>query len=435
MTMSPTSAGANLKRIFGDAINPIPPESTLASRIPFVEDSKKTGDTYTFPVQLGLEGGFTFSNTHTGVTLNAAVDGIWKQAALEGSEWANRARISYGMAFKMSHNKGASSRAYGQAVGMTIANLMESGELARDTSLLYGSGTTGLANLGVVNAIAVAASSGVVTVNFTRASWMAGFWQKVTNLKFEFYTSGGSSHNPSGGYYTVTAIDPTKCRVTFTASNAPTNTEAATVAAADQVFFYGSRAVSMVGIQAIAENTGSLFGIDAAVYPQWRAVSYPVGGALNFDKVVEGQSIAADNGLTEGSDLYVCNKTWADLMTDEAALRRYEIDGQGSAGKSANVGFKKISFDTSSGPVTIITHQYIKQGLAFSLPKGKVKRVGSTDLTFSAPGSKNEFFYSEVPDAMAFELRCYYDQAVVIEVPYHAVMYTGISNTADQSPS
>lgn len=434
MAMSPTSAGALLKRQFGDAVNPIPSESTIASDISFVQDSKKTGEEYTFPVQLGLEHGVTFNSDHTAFTLANPVDGVWKRATLEGSEWIDRAQIAYGQAFKMSPNKGESSRAYGQAVGLTIANLMEAGETYRDAHLLYGPGSSGLVNLGVVNAVAVAASSGVVTVNFTRASWMAGFWQKMTGARFEFYTSGGSSHNPSGGYYTVTGIDVSKCRVTFTASNAPTNTEANTIAASDQVFFYGSRTKSMVGLQAIAENTGSLFGIDASVYPQWKAVSYAVGGALNFDKVMEGSSIVADNGLSDGATLYVCNKTWADLMTDEAALRRYVVEG-GSGSKTASVGFKKLSFESPAGALTIKTHQYIKQGLAFLVPTQECKRVGATDITFSAPGSKNEFFWQELSGSAGFELRCYFDQAVVCTVPYHMVEFTGVSNTADQTPS
>ncbi len=436
MAMSPTSAGANLKRQYGDAVNPIPSESTIAADIAFVEDSKKTGENYNFPVQLGLEHGVTFNSDHTAFTLNTAVDGVWKNAQLEGSEWINRAQIAYGMAYKMSPNKGTSNRAYGQAVGLTIANLMEAGETYRDAHLLYGPGASGLVNLGVVSAVAVAAASGVVTVNFTRASWMAGFWQKMSNARFEFFTSGGTPHNPVGGYFTVTGIDVSKCRVTFTASEAPTNTGAALVAPSDQVFFYGSRTKSMTGLQAILENTGSLFGIDAGVYPQWKAVSYSVGGSLNFDKVVEGMSIAADNGLTEGCTLYVCNKTWADLMTDEAALRRYVQEGSNDkSGKTATVGFKKLSFDMPSGPVTIKTHQYMKQGIAMAIPTSKAKRVGSTDLTFSAPGSKNEFFWQELSGSAGFELRAYFDQSIVVEVPYHACLFTGITNTADQQPA
>jgi hypothetical protein len=62
-------------------------------------------------------------------------------------------------------------------------------------------------------------------------------------------------------------------------------------------------------------------------------------------------------------------------------------------------------------------------------------RVGSTDLTFTLPGSPNEFFYRELDSQAGAEIRIYTDQAVVCESPYHVVEFTGVQNTADCVPA
>lgn len=416
-----------LFRQYGEIADPLPAEDSIAADIAFVPTEQRNGELYTFPVRMGYEQGFTRSVTHGIATLNNAAEAKYEDAQLQGSEIIGRGQLSYGDMTRMSQNKGRSSRAYDQGIATKLANLLSGAEQQREMDLLYGPGTAGLANLGVVNAIAVAASLGVVTINFTRASFIPGFWNAALNAQLDIYDGSATHRNPTAAAV-VTGVDTSRCRVTLTGVQAEMNA----IAPNDLVFFRGARANSMVGIQAIAENTGTLFNISASTYPQWKAVTYSAAAApLSFDKVAEGLSAAADNGLSEGCTLYVNPKTWTDLLTDEVALRRYVNE----KGDTAKPGFAKIEFVMNVGNVTIKPHHYIKQGIALAIPTQEYHRVGSSDITFRPVGVQNQFFYQELQGQSGAEVRCYADQAVVSDAPYHTVLFTNIANTADNVPS
>lgn len=416
-----------LKRRYAPLVNVVAPDKSMAKAVPFRKEYK-TGEDYRFPLRFGLEQGITRSATHTAANLNAAVDADRQVASLKGSEIAGTAQFSYGDMATLSATKGDSDEAYDQAVGTKIMDLSDGLSQHLDMDLMYGCGSAGLANIGVVNAVAVAASGGVVTVNLTRASFIPGFWIEAKNAQLDFYTAGGSLVNTTGAM-TVTGVDISKCRVQVTGATA----DAAAIAGTNVIHFFGARAKSMVGLEAILTNTTSLFGIDASVTPQWRSVSYPVGGALNFDKVMEGLAGLADNGLTDGVDFWCSPRQWTDLMTDEAALRRHLGDeGNGKV----KTGYQELEFHGPCGVVTIKTYRYMKQGECLALPKKGVWRIGSTDITFALPGSRgNEFFYQELSTALGASIRGYTDQAVVVEEPFKSILYTGVASTADVQPS
>lgn len=425
-----TNWGPLLKRTFGNPVDPIASDDTIASDIDFVPQEKKPGEKYTFPVRLQHEGGATYNSDHSAFTIGAAIDSVEKTAELEGAEIAVYGNIPTGMMTKMNASKGESGRAYDQAMGRKLVYLMEAAELRREIALLYGAGAAGLANLGVVEAVATPAAAGVVTVSITRASYIGGLWPQMIGLPFDFFTGGGTPHNV-GFAMTLTGVNKSNTRLTFTSAQAPTNTEAATILQGDQIFFRGSRATSCVGLQAILENTGSLFGISAATYPQWKAETSSVGGNLTFDKVVEGLAGASENGASDGVTLYVSGRQWTDLMTDEAALVRRMKDDQKSYKRGAN----SIEFESLVGPIKIKVHRYMKQGIAMAITTGDANRVGSTDITFRAPGSKNEWFYRELDTQMGCQVRCYQDQGLVLEKPFHCTLFTSITSSTDLIPA
>lgn len=424
--MATPATAALLMEQYGEMANPLPGEDTLAKDIKFVQPTVRDGLHYNFPVRLGLEQGVTRNTDHSAFALNSAKDGNYQLATLEGAEILDRAQISYGEMARLSQNKGRSSRAYDQGIGLKIANLTDALEQHRDMDLLYGAGSSGLVSIGTISGIAVANSSGVVTVNISRATFIPGFWYDFYQGQVDVFTAGGSQRNTNASL-TVTGVDINRCRVQLTGNNSDTGA----IQANDLVFFRGGRSASMVGIQAIAENSGTLFGISAATYPQWKAVQYAVGGTLTFDKVAEGLTAAADNGLKDGCTLYINPRTWTDLMTDEVALRRYV----GERSDKARPGFTELEFVMNCGVVKIKQYRYMKQGLAFALPTQEMHRIGSTDITFQMPGDPNAYFYVELAGNAGSEIRGYTDQAVVAEVPAHIVEFTGISNTADAIPA
>lgn len=416
-----------LKRRYAPIVNPVAPEKSMAEAIPY-KTEYKTGEDYRFPLRFGLEQGFTRNADHTAAPLNSAVSAVREVASLQGSEIAGVAEFSYGDMATLAATKGDSDEAYDQAVGTKITDLADGAAQHLDMDIVYGCGTTGLANIGVVNGLVAPAAGGVVQITLTRASFIPGFWIEALNAQLDFYTAGGALVNTTGAM-TVTAVNESQCRITVSGAVA----DADAIVATNVIHFRGARTKSMVGIQAILENTTTLFGVSAATYPQWRAVNSAVGGALSFDKVMEGLAALADHGLTEGCDLWVGNRQWTDLMTDEAALRRH-LDSAGNS--KVKTGYQTLEFHGPCGVVTIKTYRYMKQGIAIALPKSGVHRIGASDLTFSLPGSKgNEFFYQEMPNALGASIRIYCDQAVVLDMPFQACLFTGIQSAADCIPS
>ena len=415
-----------LKRRYAPLVNPVAPADTLARDIKF-DTNHKTGEEYHVPVRLGLEQGFARSNTHTSVTLAAAVEAVREVAKLKGSEIIGSAEFSYGDMSQLSETKGDSDKAYDQTVGVKIMDLSDGASQHLEMDLLYGCGSAGLSSIGTISAIAVAASAGVVTVNISRASFIPAFWNDAANAQIDVYSTGGVKRNAIGNL-TVTGVDPSRCRVQLTGAVA----DAAAVVATDVLHFAGARNNSMVGFQAISENTSTLLNINAAQYPQWRVTNYPVAGALNFDKVMEGAAISGDNGNCDGLTLYLNPRTWTDLMTDEAALRRH-LD---SSGDKVKTGYKSLEFHGPCGVIAIKQHRYMKQGFALACPTSVCSRVGSTDITFSLPGSKgNEFFYQEMDNKTGARIRVYSDQGLICHKPFQMVWYTGLANTGDYIPS
>lgn len=416
--------GNLLFRQYGELANPVAPADTLAADIDFVPREKQSGELYVFPLRLGLENGVTFANSHDAYTLNASSQADYEQAQLRGSEMTVTADIAYAEMTGLSPNKGKSSRAYDQAVGVKIVNASDSAVQKRDMNLMYGSGDTGLVNIGVIAAVGTLSGTSY-QVSITRASYIPGFWQEAKGALFDIRTSGGLAANSTTTPAIVTAVDRDNALVTFSAATWTNPPDAGST-----LFFFGARTASMVGLQGIAENSGVMFNVSAAVYPQWRSVAYPVGGtSLSFDKVAEGLSATADNGLSEGGTLYLNPRTWTDLMTDEAALRRRINDD-----KTARTGYNSLAFDMNCGPVKIKAYKYMKQSIALFVPTSECHRIGSTDITFTAPGDPNKYFWTELQTKNGAQIRSYSDQAIVSENPSHIALFSGILNNSDVVP-
>jgi hypothetical protein len=410
---------------YGELANPVTPSDMIASDIDFVAQDKRAGGLYEFPLRLGLENGVTFANSHDAYALNAASAADYEKASLRGSEMTVVADISEAEMASLSPSKGKSSRAYDQAVGVKIANASDSAVQKRDLHLMYGPGDSGLVNIGVLSSVGTLSGTSY-QIAITRATYIPGFWFEAKGVQLDIRTSGGLAANSTATPAIVTAVDRDNARITVSAATWTNPPDAGST-----IFLYGSRTASMVGLQAIAENSGSLFGVDASVYPQWRAVSYPVGStSLSFDKVSEALSAVSDNGLTEGGTLYVNPRTWTDLMNDEAALRRRINDD-----KSARTGYNKLSYDMNCGHVEVKQYRYMKQSIALFVPTQEVHRVGATDISFTGKGNPTSFNWVNLPSNNGARIRNYSDQAIVSSNPSHIAIFSGILNNGDIIPA
>lgn len=414
------------KQRYGNFINPMPSENTIAEAAPFVSAERRGGVQFNFPIMLGLEGGVTHDNTNTAFTLNSTVDSVTANAALDGSTIAIAGNLPYDVIAKfMAPGATVDDK---RAVDFKVNSLMQAGELYRELALLYGPGSSAaLSNLGVVSASISGANIGAnQIVNFTRVTWAPGVWNQMVNQLVDIYQSDGSTLRESD-VKVVAITDGTKNRVKFFKTGS-----VATIATGDMVIARGACTKSCYGLQAQLENTGSLFGIDASVYPQWKSASFSAGtAALTTAKIRQMAARLYPNGLMCGGDLFVCGNAFADVADELTQLQRYT----GNTDGTKRTGAEAIEILSPIGTINVKVHRFMKQGIAMFLPRGGVKRVGASDLTFSLPGGGPEFFIQSLPSNLGLQLRIYAQQAPLIEIPYHAAEITGIASTADTTPS
>jgi hypothetical protein len=420
------------KRRYGKFSNPLPSDNTIAQYATFVSQDRRGGENYNFPVKLTHEHGVTPDVSGTAFTLNSAIDSVTKNAQLSGATIMLVGNLPYDTTAALmngSQDGGSGGSGFFDPVDAKVKNLMISGELYRELYLMYGPGTAAAvaANIGVVNASVSGANlAAPQVVNLTAASWAPGIWNNMTNALVDIYQADGTTIRDSA--VTVQAVpDKTKNRITLfkTAS-------VVVVAAGDVIVLKDSRTKSCYGLEAILSNSGSLFGIDAAVYPQWKGVTKNVGGSLTRAVIIGLGAELNSNGLDEGGKLFVSGVAFSDLSEEANELLR--IDESKNEKSVWRQGAENLAYRTPCGVIEVAVHRYMKNGEAMLLSPGNCSRVGNTDLTFNLPGT-NQWFYQELSGQAGGQFRIYSNQAPVLERPYHCALMTGITSSNGTSPS
>jgi hypothetical protein len=415
----------NFKQRYGKFINPLPAENTLADYSEFVEQEARPGIAYNFPVQVSLEHGQTHNVDGSAFALNNAVDSVLQNAQVDGATILVRGQIPYDVIAKGKNGaaNGNSGGAFWKPIDLKTKGLMQSGELYRELAMMYGPGTAAaaLSNLGVV-ALSVSGANLAApqVVRLTAATWGPGIWNNMINALVDIYQSDGTTLRESNVIVqAVTSSTQTRLQLFKTAS-------VAVVAANDIILPAGARTRSCIGVQPILENAATMFGISGATYPMWRALTYSVGGAMSRAKLLQGMARIYTNGLTKGGKLFVNGMTFAELAEEADALQRYTANTD----EVKRQGVENLEYKSPVGTVNVALHRYMKQGIAMFIARDVLKRVGSTDLTFSLPGT-NQWFYQELSNNAGSEIRVFSNQAPIIEIPYYCMIFTGISNTGD----
>jgi hypothetical protein len=394
---------ANFKVVYADKIqNLIPDGVKLVNKIDFSGREAQLGNLYSQPVILGMEHGITFAgSTDDAFALNGPIAGQLKEAQVRGSQMVLRSVLGYAAASRAAHG---GQSAFEDATKLLVQNMMKSMSKALEIVSLYGQ--MGLST--------VASVSGSV-ITCTTAEWAPGIWAGAVNMPLEIRTSAGVLR----GTCAVSSVDMTARTVTVDLLPAGTTST-------DVIWRKGSYGNEMAGVHKILTNTGSLFNIDASAYDLWKGCSYPVGSAaLSFAKLQSAIAPAVEKGLDGDVFVMVNPKAWANLLTEQAALRQYDASYKSSVAEN---GAQEISFYSQNGKVEIIPSIYIKEGYAFALSLEDWMRVGSTDITFRRPGQGDDFF-RELENNAGYELRAYTDQAIFCVAPGKSCLLTGIVNS------
>ena len=421
-------AGVNgmFKQRYGRWIDPLPDEHTLADFGDFIPSENRPGYGYNFPVLTGLELGQTANVDNSAFALNAAVDSTVLNANLDGATIMLQSVVSYDTIYKSLNGtgNGSSGGAYKTALDQTVQAMLQGAAMYRELALAYGPGTSTAAasNIGVVGGSVSGANLGATqTVYLTEASWIPGLWIIATGtsgMKVDIYqTDGTTLRETNVNVDARPSTTQTRLQLTKAGSSA-------TVAANDKIVPLGWRTKSAFGLEAIYNNTGTIFGINASTVAPWRCMTFSAGGAMSRAKIMAMAAAVSINGVKNGGKLFVCAPTFADMAEEANALQRYTANTD----KVKRQGASQLIYETAAGQVEVVVYQYAKQGQAFFIANDNFRRVGSTDLTMRPIGGGAEAFFQHMPSNAGASLRIFSNQAPVFEMPYRNFLITGIQN-------
>lgn len=392
------------KETYADKLKELIPDGVkLLNRIKFIAKEKMPGNLYHQPVILGLEHGVTFaSSDEDAFNLQAPVAGSIKDAQVKGNPAVLRSVLGYVAASRSLTNQ----EAFEQGTKFLVANMLRSMSKKIEIELLYG-------QIGYATVASVAAT--VVTI--TTAEWAPGIWAGAEQMPIEIRSADGST---SRGNFTVVAVDMNL--FTITLDSAPL-----AAVSTDVIWAKGAYGNEFAGIHfVLTVSSGTLFNINVAQYNLFRGNSFDASsGPLSFSKMNLAAARCVEKGLDSMLYCMVNPRTWANLLSDQAALRRYDSS---YSEKEADNGARSIRFYAQNGELEIDPSIYVKQGYSYMIALEDWYRVGSSDITFRRPGHGDEFF-RDLENAAGYELRVYTDQALFCCAPGHSAIVINIVNS------
>jgi hypothetical protein len=425
--MSDVDLGAlngDFKQAYQDKIKDLVPNYAYILKNTSVEKGmKQLGDKFNAPVKVQSGQGYTYNSDGSAFALNSAIALQMENALVPAFSLLRRDNISY-----TAISRSAGKNSFGKAVDITLNDMTEGAGFRLEVTYLHGQ--QGLAQNGSAD---TNIDTTHTTFNVSAATWATGIWASALNAQVQFFVNSTGALVSSGAdsVFTVTKVNFTS--FTITVSGTTTGIAALDTASAAtlNVYFNGAATNSLttwvegVGLMKIASNLGTLFSIDASVFPLWQGNTYDAGAApLSFGKLQKAITLPGDKGLMgEDCTVLVPLTTFSDLLTEQAAARRY---GDVKSKKMDN-GADALEFYSPSGTMEIVPHPLVKRGQAVIYPTDSITRIGSSDLTFQLPGTSTDS-YLQVPlgDFAGYQVRIWSDNTIFAETPSHMCYITNI---------
>lgn len=395
------------KQVYADKLkNLIPDGVKLLNLLAWEGDETKLGDMFNVPVILGMEHGITFAaSTEDAFNLAPAVAGAVKNASVRGYPVLLQGVLGYAAASRSVSSEGA----FEKGSKYLVANMLKSMSKKLEIEMFYGQMGYGTIATGGVAGTAV---------TVTTSEWAPGIWAGAQNMPIEIRSADGLT---SRGNFSIQGVDMTNRVLTLDAS-----ATSAGVTDGDVIWHKGAFGNEFPGVHKIlSQTTGALFGIPVQTYNLFQGNQYAAAGALSFPKLSQAAARAVEKGLDTDLHFFVNVRTWSNILSDQAALRRY--DGSYSSVETDN-GSKSLKFHSQNGTLIIEPSIYVKEGYAYGLAIEDWKRVGSADMTFKVPGSGEDFF-RHLETQAGYQLRLWSDQSLFSSAPGRSVIVTGIVNT------
>ena len=418
------------KSKYGKFQDNIPEVAKLNGMLGQIVKAQKVGKNFNFPVELSLPQGTTYAAAGDGAfAFEDTIPGEMKEATIDGSQILVSDILDYESAAKAVEE---GEEAYGDAGERMVRRMRKAGYKRIELSEWYGQ-----SNLGVINTLPASTGTSTKAVQLTTASWASGIWTGMKNMRLQVYNSALSTlKGAASTWIQVDAVNVSTRTLTLTGKNSAGDADTAwtggTAAATSDVLVpKGSVGKDMAGVDKIVTNTGSLFGIDAASYELWAGNTFSCGSvAFSLKKLQDAIADAVGKGLQEKATVFVNPKTWANLCSDQAAMRKY--DASYSDGKAKN-GFRSLTMYSQNGELEITPHTIIKEGEAFIIPVDRFMKIGAQDLSPNVPGRGEAYFdnatNSSGQSLAGYRLMMYAHLAIICGAPAYTTKVTNIVNS------
>lgn len=413
-----TSMNTQFKYIQDKAQSLLPDNSVIMRLCPEITEATKEGRKYLVPVQLSHENGVTFGDG-TVFALNDASAAVYEEIEVDAQPIVLLTQISESVANRMANSK----QTFITEATLRARVMLDSLTRYLEISMLYGKSTTGWGEISTITYAGGAATTATVVI--TAQNWSAGIWASSIGAKLDAYeltTKTGAST------FKVTGVTASTRTVAISGTAADLALLETAVGGANTTYFMptGAYANDMIGLERQITGGASYFGIDPTVYTLWQGQSYDVNGALTMAKTLAGSALAVSvGGLNVDSVLMVSAKTYQNLNTDQAALRKYDESYDSS---EADNGFGGLTYYGPGIKIKVIVNNIVKEGEAYLVPPKYLSRVGAKELSFQRPGKTDEFF-QEIPGYAGYSLRCGAEFAILLSRPAMAVRFYNITNT------
>lgn len=403
------------KDLHGKFQDLIPEVAKLEGMIGPIVKAQKVGRNFLFPVELSLPQGVTYAAAGAGAfAFEDTIPGEMKEATIDGSQIVVSDILDYESAAKATEEGEA---AYGDAGERLIKRMRKAGHKRIELSMWYGQSW-----LAQIASVSTVGSTRVCVLK--TAEWATGIWTGMKNMRVDVYTTSAlSSKVGTGATLVVDSVDVANRTIVLS------GTDFASVLADHYIVPRNSVGKDMAGVNKIVTNAGSLFGISAASYELWAGNSYSCGSqAFTLKKLNDAICDAVGKGLDEKVTVFVSPRTWGNLCTDQAALRKYDA----SFSKDAKNGFRSLEFASQNGECAVVPHTIIKEGEAWALPVDRFMKIGAQELSFDVPGRGEQYFDNATNSSgqalAGYRLMAYGHMAIIHGAPGMCTKITGIVN-------
>lgn len=434
MSQVSTADVVNLfKKVYGELVNLLPEDYRYQQAIPFSQN-QKTGAEYVECVVLTNETGWSILGSEGGNNeLNPAIAGAVQQTFVKPYETVLASLVPWSV---ISRSAGGNETAFYSATKHIVKNNLKSHGKLLEILRIYGQSAAALGYIsyatstyrgvafvnggGVLNGVTF--TGGVNIANkqllFAPGNFAAGIWVGTEGAKVQQIDNTGAvvaegklvTVDPLFGYITV---DFTPIPATSTTSH--------------RICFEGqAEAKDAPGIVNILSATGTLFGISTSKFSLWKGNVYPCNGTkLTLAHVQTAIGQAVGRGALDGDiDLDVNPRTWATLLTDQAALRRYDSSYKNSEMEN---GAEALTYYSQSGMIRIRSNRFLMEGIAIGLHLEDWSRSGSAEISFTVPGSSQELIFP-LHNSTNWAFRSYSDQYVFCHAPAKSILFNGIND-------